>query len=130
MSEGTTGLIVGCIGLAMLAGAGIAYVVQHELRPPSPPAAVPLTPPKPALLPQPPVFGPVPHVTINTLPAPAAPIATPEPAPAAVEKKVVKPKAPTVKKKKRKASPAKKLQTKWSAPKHEPSFLEKLFNGR
>jgi hypothetical protein len=114
------GMVVGMIGLALIAGAGTAYIAVNEMRPQKVEIVrVPVVPPPPT-----PAFGPVPHVTVNSVSAPT-PAAAPEPAPAVIEK-VVEPKAPV--KKRKKVSAAKKLKTKWAAPKERPFSLGDLFN--
>lgn len=76
-------MIAGLIGLAILCGAGGAYFIMQEYRPPRvikvPVPAVPAPAPS-----QPPVFGPVPHVVVTSPPPPPPP-----PAPVVVEKPVV-----------------------------------------
>jgi outer membrane biosynthesis protein TonB len=126
------GLITACVGLAILAGAGGAYIALHELKPaPQAPQVIHV---------QTPTFGPVPHVTVTSVPAP-----TPRPSPAP-EWQCVGPKdtrspncseehvaAPVVKPKptKRKASAVKKLKTKWAEPPQpNPFSFEDLFNVR
>lgn len=104
-SVGTAGLVVGCIGLAMMVGAGGAYIAVTELRPPKV-IGVPMP-----IVPTP-SFGPVPHITVNSIPAPT-PTATPEPAPAAVEKSIVKPKPP-VKRVVKKTKAQRQFEKRWS----------------
>lgn len=68
-------------------------------------------------LPSEPAFGPVPHVTVTSLP-PAT--LTLEASPAPAKKRVVK----------RKPTAVKKLKSKWAAPQAKPFSLGDLFNVR
>lgn len=129
----TAALVGGCIGLAILVGAGGTYIGLHKFKKP-PPVEVKMAPevtPPPAPPPAP-AFGPVPHVVVNSVPAPtpASPAPAVEPAPAVVEKPVVNVKPKPHKKKKKKASATKQLKTKWAASATKPFSFGDLFNVR
>ena len=114
MNWGFGGLVVGCVGLALIAGAGIGYVAQHERRPPPAPQIIRMGPENPAPAPQPPAFGPVPHVTVTQIPrTPPTPAPAAEPAPAVIEKPVVKPKPPA-RKVTRKTKAQRTFEQRWS----------------
>jgi hypothetical protein len=111
---GTAGLVVGCISLATLVGAGGTYFALHELRPPPKPEVIRVQVPF-QVQPPAPAFGPVPHVTVNSVPPSPTPAPTPavEPAPAVIEKPVVKSKPP-VKRVSKQTKAQRALQKRWS----------------
>lgn len=106
------GLVAALVGMSLMAGAGAAYVFMHEFRKTEARVTV-IERPAPAPPATPPVFGPVPNVTVNAIPTPAPVAAAP---------------APVRKKAKKKSAPAKKLQSQWGLPVAKPFSLGDLFN--
>lgn len=125
------GLVTALVGMSLMAGAGGSYFFLHEFSTKTSERVVVEKPyvctPRqaeageclPLIDKQAAPFGPVPHVTVNAIPAPApAQVSEPVPLPKARPKPV-----------KKKAGAAKKLKSKWVAPPEAKPFnLRDLFN--